>query len=140
MTEPRDPRQDKDRDLARQRKIANSGSDKSARRNVPLRKAMANRTIRRTDKAGLQAEALTDPGSDAIAPSLADRHGTKWKSWGSDNAAAHRTRQAEAHAEFRAAGGRDAVLAAKWQALAATTINADALAHINETLRRLNKT
>lgn len=90
MDAPRDPRKDKDRDLARQRKIASNASDKAARRNVPLHKAMANRGIRRTDRADLRAAALADPETDTIALSLADRHGTKWKSWGSDNAAEHR--------------------------------------------------
>ena len=139
MTEPRDPRKDKDRDLARQRRIASNGSDKAARRNVPLRKAMANREIRRTDKAELKTITRDEEEADAIAPSLAERHGTKWQSWGSAPAAEHRTRQAEAHAEFRAAGGRDAVQIAKWQAIAEKTDTAAVTDHLNSLLRRLSK-
>jgi hypothetical protein len=139
MKPPRDPEQDKARDLARQRKIASESSDKSSRRNVPLRKAMANREIRRTDKADLKVAALADPQADTIVPDLADRHGMKWKSWGSENAAAHRARQAESQAEFRAAGGRNAVMAAKWQAIADRTDTAEVAASINALLQRLKK-
>jgi hypothetical protein len=139
VDDPRDPRKDKDRDLARQRKIASNGSDKAARRNVPLRKAMANREIRRTDKTDLRSIAVADPEADTIAPDLSDRHGTKWKSWGSSKAADHRDRQAEAHAEFRAAGGRAAVEAAKWRAIAERTDSALVTDAVNALLRRLNQ-
>ena len=104
---PRDPRADKDRDLARQRKIAANGSDKAARRTVPQRKAMANREIRRTDRADLRTAALTDPGADTIAPDLAAEHGRKWKSWGSTRAADHREARTAERAYLDATAGDD---------------------------------
>lgn len=105
MDDPRDPRKDKDRDLARQRKIASNSSDKAARRNVPLHKAVANREIRRTDKADLRTAATADPEADTIALTLADRHGTKWKSWGSIPAADHREDRAAERAHLDATAG-----------------------------------
>ena len=137
MKPPRDPEKDKARDLARQRKIANNGSDKAARRNVPLRKAMANRKIRRTDKAELHSAAIADPEAEAITPTLADQHGRKWKSWGSDNAAEHRARAAEAQAVFRESGGRRAVHEAQRKAFLATIDNEASLARLNALLQQL---
>jgi len=110
--ETRDPRAKKAKDLSRQRKIATNSSDKAARKNAPLRKAMANRAIRRVDKHGLDAD------HDASADHLRLAHARKWRSWGSELAADRRDHRRKAQKHFQENGGRKAVQAKAWAAFA----------------------
>lgn len=84
---PFDPKQRKARDNARLRKIACNSSDKAARKAAPLRKAKANRKIRRQDKAYLSRENIEH---EENADMLCLQHKTKPQNWGSYNAAEHR--------------------------------------------------
>lgn len=68
----------KRRTMKNARKIASNSSDKAARRNVPLRKAMANRKLRRLDKQALAQDAEQ---ADAVRDAETRK---KWQSWGSD--------------------------------------------------------
>ncbi|MFN4098655.1 MAG: hypothetical protein ACK4GT_02645 [Pararhodobacter sp.] len=79
----RDPARDKARDKARQRKIVANSSDKAARKNAPRIKALANRMLRRKDRARLLGAA-----EDAV-PAPAGLK-SRVRHWGTDNAAARR--------------------------------------------------
>ena len=85
---PRDPKKDKAKSNARQRKLQRGGSDKQARRHAPLIKAMANRHVRRRLKVdATRIEEATEESADTSAR-LEHRH--KERHWGSFNAAKRR--------------------------------------------------
>ena len=86
----KDPRLEKARDSARQRKIVSNRSDKAARRHARTIKATANRHLRRKGRQDLSA--MTDP-DDLSGQDLATAHRAKDRHWGTQNAAAHRDRR-----------------------------------------------
>ncbi|TVP72222.1 MAG: hypothetical protein EA339_07435 [Rhodobacteraceae bacterium] len=118
--EQRDPERDKARDLKRQRKISNSGSDKSARKAAPRIKAMANRQLRRKDRAELSAFVDQPEDDDRILPDLAQAHRDKPCHWGSELAADHRNRREALMRDYQAAGGRAQMMIDRFSALLAT--------------------
>ena len=115
----RDPEASKARDLRRQRKIANNGSDKAARKAAPQIKAMANRQIRRTDRAALATLVDLPEGEERIPPDLAQAHRDKPRHWGSTNAAEHRENRDTLLRAYQAAGGRTQMMIDRFAALLA---------------------
>ena len=85
-----DPVKKKAKDLARQRKIYAFSSDKGSRKSVPIRKAMANRAIRHSDKQFLNQNDLIEENADQ----LSHAHKMKWQKEQSVNAAKRREKQA----------------------------------------------
>ncbi len=120
LSDQRDPERDKARDLKRQRKIANSGSDKAARKAAPRIKAMANRQLRRKDRAELSTFVDQPESDDHILPDLAQAHRDKPRHWGSTLAAEHRENRDALRRAYEAAGGRAEMMIDRFSNLLAT--------------------